>query len=518
MLKFLNNNDYFLCSGGILPAQIQNSQVVVGKEDGAKYLTLIDVRTNNIADFVCQKMVSLAALIASLIVASGGAALAAILAMAVLAGGVATLAGGLLCGFFGAILRSPWLPAKTNVFLGPARFPAITEQATMSCCMGGVVQYAPNIKTWWQAMLVSASNSLMVVFKCIMAGGAAAAFVAIAAVLEPIMAELIPIFANLSIRSFAPLAIAAAALRNLLSTNQITKNFIAGTIASWTTAGLGLRGLLGGNQVIQDKYVTGTEKTTFESFHAGVISIETGAANSVKNICTGQGRDVDLLAVMALFTPYKEIIEPKEEKIIDPPIKQDLGNFRPDGLVEQQVASKAKLEALQQKLHNPNLSEAEIQALEDQLYILNRKLKILSEEATGKNQDNLHKKLLGLEMRRRKINELKQNLTNDSKLSKKDKKKLLKQINAIEGQLNYDSTIGLINPKLPNGEFDHIINEMDSIKKQIAAIKKHIANPTLSDNDRNELETEINRLKAIILVDESRLDNMQGDLYEVHWI
>lgn len=270
MGKFLNSDDYFICSGGIAPAQIQNSQRVAGKQAGSHYLTTIDIQTKSYGDFVCQKLVLLMALIAALIAATGGAALAAIIAMAVAAGGGAIVLGGLICGNMAAMLRTPWLPPKANVFLGPIGMPALTDKAFMTCAMGGQIRLAPNIKTWWQAMLVTASNTALAMLKAVMAGAAVAAVI-------PLAAEGVAGFLTQAAYNWFYL---------------LTTHF-----------GVGLRLFLGANEHIQNTYVKGNNKAFNDNLREGYWSIETALVQNVKNLFTGNAGLEDLVSILSMGVP-----------------------------------------------------------------------------------------------------------------------------------------------------------------------------------------------------------------------
>lgn len=165
--KIITEKDYWICTSGAVPAQLQSTQLVTYKQSGEKYITIRDKATSSWIDFGCTKYMLLMALIAALVVvvavvcvvgvvATGGAALIAIGALAGLAGGVlGAVVGGLLCGQKMAAAREWVIPKSDFKILGAD---TITGDCTMVCPAGGTVKFAPNIKNWWQALAVGASN------------------------------------------------------------------------------------------------------------------------------------------------------------------------------------------------------------------------------------------------------------------------------------------------------------------------------------------------------------------------
>jgi hypothetical protein len=270
MSKFLNTKDFFLCTGGIMPAQMQTHQQVVSKKDGeTKFLTKIDTHTTSIADFSCKKMMILMAIIAvvicALTIATGGAAL---IAAAAIGGAVGAAAGALICGCQGAAARM-WFDYKENVKLGPLQVPAVTDKAHMKCSIfNEEIRLAPHIKNWWQAALVGISNFAGEMFKCVMVGAAAAGVAVLAS--EGILAFL--------------------------------GNAVMNWGASFGLGGLLLRGGMGLNQMVQDEYVNG-QGASADSFASGFWSMETGTAHSAYNVATGQGKPEDYAGLLAWGAP-----------------------------------------------------------------------------------------------------------------------------------------------------------------------------------------------------------------------
>src|SRR6187551_3034220 len=99
MSKFLNEGDFFMCTGGMMPAKIKSGQVTTRKKSAVKYIRITDVQTTSFGDFVCKKLMLLmavaAVLFALLCAVTGGAAL---IAAAAVGGAVGAVVGALICG------------------------------------------------------------------------------------------------------------------------------------------------------------------------------------------------------------------------------------------------------------------------------------------------------------------------------------------------------------------------------------------------------------------------------------
>lgn len=165
--KIITEKDFWMCTSGAVPAQLQSTQKVSTKKTGEKYITVRDKSTSSFIDFGCTKYMLLMALaVAALVVAAvvvgiitvatGGLGLIAIGALAGLAGGVlGAVVGSLLCGQKMAAKRQ-WIMPKTNLQILGAD--TITGNCTMTCPVGGTVKFAPNIKSWTQAIGLASLN------------------------------------------------------------------------------------------------------------------------------------------------------------------------------------------------------------------------------------------------------------------------------------------------------------------------------------------------------------------------
>ena len=182
--KIITEKDFWMCTSGAMPAQLQGTRKSNKKESGEIYITVADTATSSWIDFGCTKNMLFAALIAAvvavvvvaLIVGTGGIAAIGLVGMmaigagAGLAGGIiAAVDGALKCGQKNATARQ-WDAGKQNlIFTGS---PAITGDRTMACSIGGTVKFAPEIKSWSQAIALGGFNYLTKGTECMLAGAA----------------------------------------------------------------------------------------------------------------------------------------------------------------------------------------------------------------------------------------------------------------------------------------------------------------------------------------------------------
>jgi hypothetical protein len=271
MSKLLNDKDFFICTGGMMPTQMQSLQKVAMKKDGTKFLVKVDTATTPIMDFSCKKLMLLMAIIAvvvcALTIATGGMAL---IAAAAIGGLIGAAIGSLICGHVGAIART-WIGYKSDFKI--VNIETLTDGAYMKCAIfQEEIRIAPFIKNWWQAAAVGLTNFAGEMFKCVMVGAAAAG----AAVL-----------ATQGIGAFL-----ANAASNYLMT--------------WTTGwGLGLRGAMGVMDGVNQKYINGasTEDAIGSGAGAALTGMERGTANSAYNVATGQGSFEDYTGLLGWGAP-----------------------------------------------------------------------------------------------------------------------------------------------------------------------------------------------------------------------
>ena len=151
--KYLDNEDYFMCSGGIFPAKIHDEKNTFITQGNRKHLTHFDTATSK-PDFTCKWAVVLAvaaavffALLASTPI---GWAILAGLAVGIGAGGL------ILCGVMMAAGRK-WIGYEITVIILKERH-ALTSDAYMTCALGGEIRWAPEITSPGMAFWTGARN------------------------------------------------------------------------------------------------------------------------------------------------------------------------------------------------------------------------------------------------------------------------------------------------------------------------------------------------------------------------
>lgn len=179
--KIITEEDFWICTEGAIPTQFQGTRESLHNLEGKKYITKEDKSTVGWLDFGCKKYMLLAALVAAvavvaavaigvLTVATGGAGLIILGAIAgVVGGAIGAVVGGLLCGQKMAAGRE-WLDCKNNMILQGS--PTITGEHIMQCKAGGIIRYAPNIKSWTDAISYATLSYTSELVKCAFAGAA----------------------------------------------------------------------------------------------------------------------------------------------------------------------------------------------------------------------------------------------------------------------------------------------------------------------------------------------------------
>jgi The BURPS668_1122 family of deaminases len=303
--KIITEKDFWMCSSGAVPAQLQGTRKSNKKESGEIYITVADTATSSWIDFGCTKSMLFAALIAAvvavvvvaLIVGTGGIAAIGLVGMmaigagaGILGGVVAAVDGALKCGQKNATQRQ-WDGSKQNLILTGT--PAITGDRTMTCKIGGVVKFAPEIKSWSQAIGLAGLNYLTKFAECGLAGMAVGG----------------------GGYMFAGLATGSLALA------MPTVGSIASNVATSFTGIFGAsRVLFGADSLANDAAMGKVDGAgdAFSSFGNGAIP-EYG---SIKRIATGNAQPADallLLYLLHLKTPApKENVAPKEEPTAKP--------------------------------------------------------------------------------------------------------------------------------------------------------------------------------------------------------
>ncbi|MGO4288973.1 hypothetical protein [Chitinophaga sp. RAB17] len=294
--KITTEKEFWQCSGGLMPAPMQSTQLVTKKKDGNKYITINDKSTQSFVDFACKKMMWLMALIAAIVVvavvATGGAALIAIGALAGAAGAVlGAVVGSLICGQRAAIARI-WIGEKADFKI--LETPTVTGEHKMVCnIFGEQISYAPNVKSWWQAISLGAANFIGGVLEGAMVGAAVGGGVA---------------FMEGGMAALAEGGIGGLGRSALQLVKSLPGNLLKNFVSSWTTGlGAGLRATTGVQQVAQTYGETGTAGVG--DFGKGVVGMETGTAESAQRIFTGQGTAMDYIGIAMWFTPAHKSAE-----------------------------------------------------------------------------------------------------------------------------------------------------------------------------------------------------------------
>jgi hypothetical protein len=162
--KIITEKDFWMCTSGAMPSQLQGTRKSTKKQSGEVYITVDDTATSSWIDFGCTKSMWLDALIAAvvvvvavvvisaIVVATGGAALVGIGALIAIGAGAGVagaiygaVEGAMKCGQKLATKRK-WSDSKTNFISQKSN--TITGGHTMICAIGGVVTFAPKIKSW----------------------------------------------------------------------------------------------------------------------------------------------------------------------------------------------------------------------------------------------------------------------------------------------------------------------------------------------------------------------------------
>ncbi|REC61460.1 hypothetical protein DRF65_16110 [Chryseobacterium pennae] len=291
--KIITEKDFWVCSGGLMPTQFQSRQPSTKRKDGAKYITKADTATVSFADFSCKKLMLIMAILAALIavatVATGGAALIAIGAIAGAAGAAfGAVLGSLLCGQMVAKVRK-WDAGKEDMKI--MGIPAITGDYQMTCPLfGDKIVFAPEIKTWGQALAIGGANLIGGIMEGMLAG--ALVGVGGAAIGG----------GRAALTSGGVRGLGQAGL-NFLKT--IPSNIGRNYLASWTTpTGLGIRGLITAQSGLSQYGEAGVlNGDTLQALGTGIFGMEIGTANAAYNVATGQAKWEDFGCLALWMVP-----------------------------------------------------------------------------------------------------------------------------------------------------------------------------------------------------------------------
>ncbi|WP_053058530.1 DNA/RNA non-specific endonuclease [Pedobacter sp. BMA] len=340
--KIITEKDFWKCSCGAVPAQFQSIQKSTKKQSGEKFITVKDTATSSWIDFGCTRMMLIMAIIAAAVVviaamtvATGGAALIALGALAGLAGAAwGAVIGTMLCGQLAAKARK-WVGSKNNYIIQGVE--TITGNQTMTCPVGGVVTFAPEIKNWSQAIALGASNYISGLMEGMMAG--AAIGMGGAALSGGAGA-----FASGGMRGVGQAAwqFARSAPMNVIRNIGATFGY-AGAGASTTTVvttaatAVGLRGVTATQAGLAHYGNTG--ESGWGAAGRGVFGMEEGMYHSGSNILSGNASWQDVAGMALLLSPVhkapEELKGNKGEPVRDGETARD-GEQPKDG--EQQKA------------------------------------------------------------------------------------------------------------------------------------------------------------------------------------
>ncbi|PUV24398.1 hypothetical protein [Sphingobacterium athyrii] len=194
--KIITEKDFWKCSSGAAFAQLQGTRTSNKKSTGEVYITVADTSTSSWIDFGCTKNMMLAAIIGALVaivvavavvafvVGTGGLGAIALIGIGgmMAIGAVGGVAGGLImaakgalqCGHKNSTARS-WDASKDDLILTKTQ--AITGNRTMTCTVGGVVKFAPEVKSWMHALALSGLNYVTELAGCALGGAGVGALV-----------------------------------------------------------------------------------------------------------------------------------------------------------------------------------------------------------------------------------------------------------------------------------------------------------------------------------------------------
>lgn len=327
--KRITEKDFWKCTEGNMPAQLQSTQTTAKKSSGEKYITIKDTSTSSWIDFSCKKamliyaiIAAAAVVIAAMIVGTGGAALIALGALAGLAGAAwGAVIGALLCGQTAAKGRK-WVEVPKSRMTAVQGVRQITGDCTMTCIVGGVITFDPQIKSWSQAIALGAGNYISGLMEGMMAG--AAIGMGGAALSGGAGA-----FASGGARGLgqAALQFAKSAPMNVLRNIGASFGYAgagASASAAYTTAAaaVGLRGLTAAQSGLTHYGSTG--ESGWGAAGQGVFGMETGMYHSVNNLTTfhnpetgafeWQGTWQDVTGLALLLSPVHKAAEEAKGK------------------------------------------------------------------------------------------------------------------------------------------------------------------------------------------------------------
>ncbi len=309
--KIITEKDFWVCSGGTTPAPFQTTQLSTKKKSEHKYITVADKSTLSWIDFGCKKLMLIMAIIAAVVVvavvATGGAALAVVVAAGAAAGAAGAaygaVLGALICGQKAAVARS-WLASKNNMIIQGQN--AITGDHKMVCAVfGETITFAPHIKSWWQAIAVGASNYIGGILEGMLAGAAIGLTGGMLAGGSSAVAA-----GGLRGLGQAGLGFLRQAPMNVLRNFGASFGYAGGFTKSAMLFAGGMRGLMGVQSALSQAGNSGqVSGETAAAFGQGIFGMETGLAQSVRNIASGNATWQDIAGLALMTTPVHRNLE-----------------------------------------------------------------------------------------------------------------------------------------------------------------------------------------------------------------
>ncbi len=298
--KRITEKDFWKCTEGAMYAPIQGTRKSTTQSTGEAFITEVDTATLSWIDFGCTKNMFLAAIITAivvvaavvvvtvLVVGTGGLALGPLMmigaAAATFAGTVAAVDGALKCGQKNATQRE-WNERDQSMISQGVR--TITGDRYMTCKIGGTVQYAPNVKSWGDAIALGGLNYVTKLAECALGGAAVGA-----------AGYLLPSLAGGQIAFAMP------------TWGSVATNIGTGFTGVWGAS----RALFGINALANDGAMGKVEDGWDALSSVGNAAVpEIGMG---RRIVTGQAQPTDYLLFLYLlnFKPGRNATPPKEEK------------------------------------------------------------------------------------------------------------------------------------------------------------------------------------------------------------
>lgn len=425
--RFLTTKHYVKCTYGITPTTMQAAQNTLTTESGESYLTQYALKTTMLGDFLCVYSVLLYALIGALVAATGGfgaVALGAVIGGAMLGGGIAMAQNTLICGAFGSMFRI-WIMPKTNVIINngiSSQHPVLSN--SYMCCniFGGTITYLPKVTNWWQALLVTVSNTLtLAVFRCIMVGAAAFTFVSLT-VLAAVDLGAKYIGSTTFMKILAPLVNLAIKIEYIQE--NITPNILANWALTFTKGGMVVRAGVAATEVIQATYVREGDRPLTDSIGEGMQFYERNIEASADALIKGKLTQEQALCLLAAATPLSDTMAPNKgnneisKSTLEPNTKENtnIDSIDTTATEKDAIANEDNVKETSQKENNNSLQNNKAAFEQVKLEIDKVKAEIKKMEALDDNafnQDDYNALLDKHEQLFQELGKIKRSIEND---------------------------------------------------------------------------------------------------------